>query len=429
MSKPNRYRTDKDDDRETEPSHKGHHGLALLILILLAGVVVWFWLARDPELFIVHEPTKGIDVGTKFEIYTLLDDMANLRESAINLAADLMSRTTTPPSPPDVGAVAGNSLPGAPPKYRSPIETPAELDEALAEQRPVQPGGAEVRGPVAPGEQVPPDAGRKDDQVVRIAFIDDLASWLVSHYVPAATPGRSGRLSASLQGANLRYGMGMTGLAWIGDDLPAGRTAALNHLFTPGMLDAIYRLYVDRFMEAVNRSAATPLPSGEALSPAQRSEFFKLYARQFRGVAGALQALASMPDFNRQMENLSAAAQRVVDTNAQYSELTFAADEARSNGELTRYSTLRQQMAAKGQQYQQAVIAREQAKSAFVQALKRTPEARYLDDDALLFIASWIDRRTHNNPEKLTAAGQAANLFRDLAGHFDAAAANPGASQ
>ena len=59
----------------------------------------------------------------------------------------------------------------------------------------------------------------------------------------------------------------------------------------------------------------------------------------------------------------------------------------------------------------------------------RTPEARYLDDDALLFIASWIDRRTHNNPEKLTAAGQAANVFRDLAGHFDAAAANPGASQ
>ena len=386
MSKPNRYRTDKDDDRETEPSHKGHHGLALLILILLAGVVVWFWLARDPE------------AREEFS-----NRMANLRESAINLAADLMSRTTTPPSPPDVGAVA--------------------------EQRPVQPGGAEVRGPVAPGEQVPPDAGRKDDQVVRIAFIDDLASWLVSHYVPAATPGRSGRLSASLQGANLRYGMGMTGLAWIGDDLPAGRTAALNHLFTPGMLDAIYRLYVDRFMEAVNRSAATPLPSGEALSPAQRSEFFKMYARQFRGVAGALQALASMPDFNRQMENLSAAAQRVVDTNAQYSELTFAADEARSNGELTRYSTLRQKMAAKGQQYQQAVIAREQAKSAFVQALKRTPEARYLDDDALLFIASWIDRRTHNNPEKLTAAGQAANLFRDLAGHFDAAAANPGASQ
>ena len=127
MSKPNRYRTDKDDDRETEPSRKGHHGLALLILILLAGVVVWLWLARDPE------------AREEFS-----NRMANLRESAINLAADLMSRTTTPPSPPDVGAVAGNSLPGAPPKYRSPIETPAELDEALAEQRPVQPGGNDI---------------------------------------------------------------------------------------------------------------------------------------------------------------------------------------------------------------------------------------------------------------------------------------------
>lgn len=144
MSKPNRYRTDKDDDRETEPSRKGHHGLALLILILLAGVVVWFWLARDPE------------AREEFS-----NRMASLRESAINLAADLMSRTTTPPSPPDVGAVAGNSLPGAPPKYRSPIETPAELDEALAEQRPVQPGRSRSTRPVAPGEQVPPDAGAR----------------------------------------------------------------------------------------------------------------------------------------------------------------------------------------------------------------------------------------------------------------------------
>ena len=57
MSKPNRYRTDKDDDRETEPSRKGHHGLALLILILLAGVVVWFWLARGIRRHGKNSPT------------------------------------------------------------------------------------------------------------------------------------------------------------------------------------------------------------------------------------------------------------------------------------------------------------------------------------------------------------------------------------
>ena len=98
MSKPNRYRTDKDDDRETEPSRKGHHGLALLILILLAGVVVWFWLARDPE------------AREEFS-----NRMANLRESAINLAADLMSRTTTPPSPRRASASPSSPRPSAGP--------------------------------------------------------------------------------------------------------------------------------------------------------------------------------------------------------------------------------------------------------------------------------------------------------------------------
>ena len=48
MSKPNRYRTDND-EREEEARKGHHHGLALLILVLLAGVVGWFWLARDPE--------------------------------------------------------------------------------------------------------------------------------------------------------------------------------------------------------------------------------------------------------------------------------------------------------------------------------------------------------------------------------------------
>ena len=36
MSKPNRYRTDKDDDRETEPSRKGAPRAGPLILVLLA---------------------------------------------------------------------------------------------------------------------------------------------------------------------------------------------------------------------------------------------------------------------------------------------------------------------------------------------------------------------------------------------------------
>lgn len=38
-------------------------------------VVIGKWLEQKPSLFIMHEPTKGIDVGTKNEIYKLLDTM------------------------------------------------------------------------------------------------------------------------------------------------------------------------------------------------------------------------------------------------------------------------------------------------------------------------------------------------------------------
>lgn len=48
MSKPNRYREERGAPKEAP--RKGHIGMALLILLLLAGVVAWFWLARDPAL-------------------------------------------------------------------------------------------------------------------------------------------------------------------------------------------------------------------------------------------------------------------------------------------------------------------------------------------------------------------------------------------
>ena len=38
--------------------------------------VIGKWLVRRPELLIMDEPTKGIDVGAKFEVYTIMNDLA-----------------------------------------------------------------------------------------------------------------------------------------------------------------------------------------------------------------------------------------------------------------------------------------------------------------------------------------------------------------
>lgn len=40
-------------------------------------VVLARWLARSPKLLILDEPTRGIDVGAKSEIYKLIDDLAS----------------------------------------------------------------------------------------------------------------------------------------------------------------------------------------------------------------------------------------------------------------------------------------------------------------------------------------------------------------
>ena len=40
-------------------------------------VVLARWLAAKPKVLILDEPTRGIDVGAKAEIYRLIDDLAN----------------------------------------------------------------------------------------------------------------------------------------------------------------------------------------------------------------------------------------------------------------------------------------------------------------------------------------------------------------
>lgn len=52
-------------------------------------VVIAKWLLRDCDVLIFDEPTRGIDVGAKFEIYRLLDDLAAKGKAIIVVSSDL----------------------------------------------------------------------------------------------------------------------------------------------------------------------------------------------------------------------------------------------------------------------------------------------------------------------------------------------------
>lgn len=407
-----------DEKKHGGESGRGKPWIALLIILVLAGVVGWFWLARDPESREkLARRFQDLDSITE----TVTSTLRGVASSVHSFATKARDTFVGQPPAPEIGATSGSALPGAPPKTPAPIETPEDLEKALAEQGPPQEGGASERGALTPEDQtVPPDAGRKDDAVVRTDFIDDLASWMVNGYTPVAQ-GHPGQMTASLQSANLRYGMGMKGLAWIGEDLTAGRAAALDYIYTPAMLDALYRLYINRFMESVNKTLDAPNAGEKALSRTQKTDFYTSYARRFRSLSGALQGVAALPDFTRQMDELKQAAQRVVDANAQYSELVFASDEAREQGNTARAETLRQRMDSASHTYRQAVIDREKSREAFAQLVRKNPTARDIDSESILYIASWVERRVRKAPDKMEATFQAATLFLNLAQQFEAA--------
>jgi len=47
------------------------------------------WMLRDPDILILDEPTRGIDVGAKFEIYRLMTELVNAGKAVIMVSSEL----------------------------------------------------------------------------------------------------------------------------------------------------------------------------------------------------------------------------------------------------------------------------------------------------------------------------------------------------
>jgi methyl-galactoside transport system ATP-binding protein len=52
-------------------------------------VIVSRWLANNPDIFIMDEPTRGIDVGAKYEIYSIIADLAASGKSIIMISSEM----------------------------------------------------------------------------------------------------------------------------------------------------------------------------------------------------------------------------------------------------------------------------------------------------------------------------------------------------
>ena len=52
-------------------------------------VIVSRWLATEPEVLIMDEPTRGIDVGAKHEIYEIMNELVRQGKSIIMISSEM----------------------------------------------------------------------------------------------------------------------------------------------------------------------------------------------------------------------------------------------------------------------------------------------------------------------------------------------------
>ena len=47
------------------------------------------WMFAEPDVLILDEPTRGIDVGAKYEIYQIINDMVSQGKAVIMISSEL----------------------------------------------------------------------------------------------------------------------------------------------------------------------------------------------------------------------------------------------------------------------------------------------------------------------------------------------------
>ena len=52
-------------------------------------IVIAKWMLRDTEIFLLDEPTRGIDIGAKFEIYQLIHELSKQKKAVILVSPEM----------------------------------------------------------------------------------------------------------------------------------------------------------------------------------------------------------------------------------------------------------------------------------------------------------------------------------------------------
>ncbi len=356
--------------------------LALLTLLVVSAAA--YWLTRD-------EDTRE---ALRQQAVTAIDKVTQ----GTPLAG--VSKVLTPPPPPP------------PPSVLNPPTAPGTLSGPTVQgsigmpvDTPMMPGAPQDGGPQVVAPKV------VEDTRVRFGFVDDLAAYLVESYTPGA---RGGSLAISPQSLNSRYGVNLTGLD---GGVQGGREGVLHYAFHPTMLHGLYNLYVERFLEAVALESQLP-HKGRTLTQAQARQMYMVFAGRLVTTAAALDAVLKVPDLRGRLDELQAKGDTVRDIGGQMTNAVYELDNQRQQGATeTELAAAQLAVDSLGTRYRNAVDEQAAVRRNLVNAI-RTHGAQGMDEDTLLFMARWVDRRLRQNPDAQSAVRAGIGILRDLGRRF-----------
>ncbi|SHJ65997.1 hypothetical protein [Halodesulfovibrio aestuarii] len=269
-----------------------------------------------------------------------------------------------------------------------------------------------------------------EDTVVQPSFIADLSHLLVNSYHPKGShpaASKEAKLLLDAKVINVHYGIEMTGLSWSGDDLAIGRRSVMRYALRPSMINALYALYKQRFIDAIDTDLTNIKRSFDGserpLTQAERNSFYHLTAKQLRATAGVLKSCAKI---NSAMSDISAwlQAERDVLTANQKFQTALHDYQVSKNMNATQSVTdaAEMKMKAEGVAYEKAIRDREAYKAALASMIRKYKWTKNQDDETNLYIASWVFRRSKDlsNPKEVMMTIQ--DRLLDLASTMDAQA-------
>lgn len=84
----------EDTDRMVEELHVKTFNPSEQLAGTLSGgnqqkIVFGKWVLREPKIFLLDEPTRGVDVGAKYEIYTIIQDLAKKNSCVLMVSSEM----------------------------------------------------------------------------------------------------------------------------------------------------------------------------------------------------------------------------------------------------------------------------------------------------------------------------------------------------